>query len=82
MVRAILLILTVLSFGTAGYAYFTAVRRTSDSDAAEHIVTWGSLARGDAWTQETRRYRLMMRWGSGLGVLGSGLAFQHRLKTG
>jgi hypothetical protein len=67
--RAILLILTVLSFGVSGYAYFTAVRRTSDPEATERIVTWGPSARRDAWTPELLRYRTMMRWGSGLGLL-------------
>jgi len=67
--RAILLILTLLSFGTSGYAYFTALRRTAAPEATERIVSWGPLARRDAWTPETRRYRTLMRWGSGLGVL-------------
>ena len=63
MVRAILLLLAVLSFGTAGYAYYTAVRRTPGADGAERIVTWGPAARGTAWSAD------MMRWGSGVGLV-------------
>jgi hypothetical protein len=67
--RAILLILAVVSFGTAAYAYFMAVRRTSDPDNAERIVTWGASARREAWSADTLRYRRIMRVGSGVGLL-------------
>ena len=69
MARAILLILAILSFGTSGYAYFAAVHRTRDPAAFRRILMWGPMARRDAWTAETRRYRTVMRWGSGLGLL-------------
>jgi hypothetical protein len=46
--HAILLILTILSFGTAGFAYFAAVRRTADPAAHRRILTWGAMARLDA----------------------------------
>ena len=69
MARPILLILTVLSFGTAAYAYIMAVRRTSDPGAAERIVTWGSSARRESWSAETLRYRRVMRLGSCIGFL-------------
>jgi hypothetical protein len=69
VLRYVILVATVSALSVSGYGYVMAVRGTSDPDAAERIVTWGADARAEVWIAETRHYRTLMRWGSGLGIL-------------
>jgi len=69
MFRLAVLAGSICAFFVSAHSYYSAIKLTRDPDATERIVTWGPGAPTSAFTDDTRRYRLRMRWSSGLGLL-------------
>jgi hypothetical protein len=66
--RFLFLAFSIAAFAISGYSYVMAIRLSDSPETTKRIVTWGPAAPQESFNTVNRRYRTLMRWGSGLGL--------------